>query len=1496
MSSSRKTFRIFVSSTFSDLKAERNALQQYVFPRVRDLCMQHGCRFQAIDLRWGVSEEAGRDQQTVPICLKEIERCQRVTPRPNFIILLGDRYGWRPLPSEIPADEFEAIREHLRTTRPEMLSLLDWLDDQPEDRTGWYRRDDNAVPPVYVLQPRTGRYEDRHVWADEVEHPLHNLLREVTAEIALPEDTRRKYVASATEQEVVLGALDVPEAADHVFGFLREIKSQAGRPLAEDLPPDDCAKAFVDLDAPGRLDRKAHDLQQALKNRLRTRLAGNTLEYQASWTGAGITTDHIGRLPESLEECLQLNDAPNAPTLCVDVWRRLSRVILDEIVQIEAVDPLTEEIEAHRAFGEERARHFVGREGILRTIRAYIGGDDKRPLIIHGKSGCGKTALIARANAECGMRNGEAVPSAVVVSRFIGATPGTIDIRSLLQSLCNEIHREYGKTDREVPADYAELVEAFRKALAIAEPDRPLLVFLDALDQMDAANSARMLHWLPTELPPYARVVVSVMGYEEEENVADSSMSVPGGHSCLQFAQRRFPTEALLPLPPLESEYGATLLNAWLAETGRTLQDPQQDEVISKFTQNGLPLYLKLAFEEARGWRSYRDSRTTVLKEDVSGLIDAMLEGLARPENHGTVLVSRALAYLVAARHGLTEDEILDLLAQDNGCWQEFLDRSRHDISGSGGRQRRLPVIIWSRLYHDIKPYLAERHVDHTSVLTFYHRQVMDAVTARYLNNGQGTELHRRLSDYFERQPHHLSADSDRAALNYRKLSELLYHQAEAGSWAAYEATLCDLTFVEAKCAAGMLFDLIADGSRSDEHKELAASRQLTASLRAALSALSDRPETSMQTLYNRLVWIADLVPLLRERLATACSILESRGTWIEAVAPVPGSAADLAGTLAFGIASTTQALGPNGDVVAVADYQGRLEVRDVRLGTLVESRLLESNQIVGIALQKDSLRCAQIDALGIIRIEGHRESIQGRRGERLLLYDTEHGVICVRSDHTLVSWNIERGTVTPLAESLPSPLMVLRRDSTTGRIIFVAGERDQSVGILEWAGSTPHMRTIPHEGAPIIDACLADRTLLLATLDRGLRIIDVSSGNIAAEVKYEQRQDVSLRGAPGRCVLGVAQTSGRAFVATRYGHIAAWDWRNDRIERLEDFRSQTERKQLAIFDVFPEDGKLLITWEEGGRVLSAESHQAATPEHCAEVTDCIISDTGTAVSASRQDGTIRWSAADGLVHQSTQSCRRPSALDRADADEVIVGTEVGHVFRQPPHGDLRPEDIFMAFAEPVQSLFYVGNDTVIAAGASCRTLRIDLRHDKVDVLWHGTGRQTQQKILPAGGKGVLWSLRRDQLAGGTYSVLSLILGADKENVVVTSDEFIQDFAVSPGTETICVADKSVKIFQQARAKWQVIHERKARIRFATFMEGGDLLAVILEDQPWMEVWQVAHGLPTVAAVDLPTEVSCLSTRGNRIVAGCRSGELMSLCLNAHGQSGKAAQTIEVNK
>jgi hypothetical protein len=64
-----RTFRVFISSTFEDLKEERDALQREVFPRLRKTCEEHGARFQAIDLRWGVRDEAapGRRPRSLTI-------------------------------------------------------------------------------------------------------------------------------------------------------------------------------------------------------------------------------------------------------------------------------------------------------------------------------------------------------------------------------------------------------------------------------------------------------------------------------------------------------------------------------------------------------------------------------------------------------------------------------------------------------------------------------------------------------------------------------------------------------------------------------------------------------------------------------------------------------------------------------------------------------------------------------------------------------------------------------------------------------------------------------------------------------------------------------------------------------------------------------------------------------------------------------------------------------------------------------------------------------------------------------------------------------------------------------------------------------------------------------------------------------------------------------------------------------------------------------------
>ena len=57
----QKTIRIFLSSTFTDTRVDRNKLMEEVFEPVRDLCQQHGIAFEVVDLRWGTNAKSANN-------------------------------------------------------------------------------------------------------------------------------------------------------------------------------------------------------------------------------------------------------------------------------------------------------------------------------------------------------------------------------------------------------------------------------------------------------------------------------------------------------------------------------------------------------------------------------------------------------------------------------------------------------------------------------------------------------------------------------------------------------------------------------------------------------------------------------------------------------------------------------------------------------------------------------------------------------------------------------------------------------------------------------------------------------------------------------------------------------------------------------------------------------------------------------------------------------------------------------------------------------------------------------------------------------------------------------------------------------------------------------------------------------------------------------------------------------------------------------------------
>jgi len=218
----------------------------------------------------------------------------------------------------------------------------------------------------------------------------------------------------------------------------------------------------------------------------------------------------------------------------------------------------------------------------------------------------------------------------------------------LLTSLCEQISLNYDQSNEEIPDEISRLMQHFRKMLACASEEKPLVIFLDSLDQLAATDGAHQLGWLPMSLPAYCKMVVTTL---------------PISHGILDKLKDKVVSQNLVEITPLGEDLGGVVLKTWLQTAGRTLSAPQWKVAHDALSKCSLPLYIKLVYDEVARWRSYSHPRTTTLAFNIPNSIIKLLDRVEA--QHGKILVSHALGYLTAAKSGLSDSEIEDLLSLD---------------------------------------------------------------------------------------------------------------------------------------------------------------------------------------------------------------------------------------------------------------------------------------------------------------------------------------------------------------------------------------------------------------------------------------------------------------------------------------------------------------------------------------------------------------------------------------------------------------------------------------------------------------------------------------------------------------------------------------------------------------------------------------------------------------------------------------------------------------
>ncbi len=602
------TVRVFISSTFKDMQAERDHLVRFVFPKLREELLKRRIHLIDVDLRWGVTS----DQDAFDLCMDEIDRC-----RPRFICILGGRYGWVPPPKVIDRDVFSAIlsgTSSAGTPSHDERSALERL---------YALKDGDACS--LLPKPRTVAEVNDYYAAAE-------LAVGIFQRAGLAES-----LCSITASEIHYGALGrLQEPAFRYFYFRDEsVTNSITEPHAREYrePSGSMAVQLLEL-------IKKRIMDPETKGKVLTapdKVVESSLvwfEYPCSWDGVQA---RIGNLKVFGE-----------------------RVYSDLLASIDAefgtsppegLDEFAEERMAMEVFIETRTERYIlgSRQGVFDCLQNHAEGvEGNNYLCLVGSPGSGKSALLCQFAKLMAFPSGQDAnlrtqKPLLIIPHFVGASAGSTDVRRVLRRLCHEIAAG-ASLPGEISQDFGEVRQAFPRFLEEAASSRHVVIVIDAINRLDPSYRAERMRWLPDSLPPNVRIILS---------------TIPGP-ALETLKSRRYPP-ILREMPTLTSSDSEAIINGFLSRYRKTLE-PEQHELLLEKEDASSPLYLLAGLEELRTLGTYEEitDRIHELPGQTKALFDWILNRLE--QEYSKALVRAFTSYIALSRSGMAQPELATLL------------------------------------------------------------------------------------------------------------------------------------------------------------------------------------------------------------------------------------------------------------------------------------------------------------------------------------------------------------------------------------------------------------------------------------------------------------------------------------------------------------------------------------------------------------------------------------------------------------------------------------------------------------------------------------------------------------------------------------------------------------------------------------------------------------------------------------------------------------------
>ena len=339
--------------------------------------------------------------------------------------------------------------------------------------------------------------------------------------------------------------------------------------------------------------------------------------------------------------------------------------LLDELYPEGALSELEKERIGKRAYLNSLCQNYIRTDANFRAIEDWMADWDKHQLVITGASGLGKSALVANWVKEKQIA-GDGLPYRIIY-HFVGNGGSIGSHGHIIKALCDEIRDRYGfNTDeKDEKTDEKELEELFNRVAA--EGDKPLLIVLDAINQIIDIDHSKRLNWLP--IPP-KKVKILFTTLEDDE-----TMEV--------FKDRHYP---IFTLQPLSREQRKEMVAGYLSTFSKKLQ-PYQVKRIVDDPQCQNTLVLKTLLDELVNFGVYErlDMKIdtylgTASVEDFYGIL---LKGYEA--DFGEAFVKHILSLIAVSRNGLSEEEILAITKETPLHWSQFFCAIRQHLIVKNG-------------------------------------------------------------------------------------------------------------------------------------------------------------------------------------------------------------------------------------------------------------------------------------------------------------------------------------------------------------------------------------------------------------------------------------------------------------------------------------------------------------------------------------------------------------------------------------------------------------------------------------------------------------------------------------------------------------------------------------------------------------------------------------------------------------------------------------------